>query len=132
MNKRNIRKVFSSSLIFLIKPFIIPILIFVILLVFVSTITDILYIDFNNKKQIDLKKELEYYDVSEEYEKEEMKSFFSSVWDFVEKIFGAGEMAEDTDWPVKRTIQNNKLFWKKRSSNSRSINISYRNTYCCT
>lgn len=132
MNKRNIRKVISSSLIFLIKPFIIPILIVVILLVFVSTITDILYIAFNNEEQIDLKKELEYYDVSEEYEKEEMKSFFSSVWDFVEKIFGAGEMAEDTDWPVKRTIQNNKLFWKKRSSNSRSINIPYRNRYCCT
>lgn len=104
MNRRNIRKAISSSLLFLIKPFIIPILIVVILLVFVSTITDILYIAFNNEEQIDLKKELEYYDVSEEYEKEEMKSFFSSVWDFVEKIFGSGEMAEDADWPVKRTI----------------------------
>jgi len=104
MNKRNIRKVISSSLIFLIKPFIIPILIIVILLSFACTITDILYIAFNNDEEIDLKKELKYYDVEKEYEQEEMKSFFSSVWDFVEKLFGAGEMAEDTDWPVKRTV----------------------------
>ena len=104
MNKRNIRKVISSSLIFLIKPFIIPILIIVILLSFACTITDILYIAFNNDDEIDLKKELKYYDVKKEYEQEEMKSFFSSVWDFVEKLFGDGEMAEDADWPVKRTV----------------------------
>ena len=36
--------------------------------------------------KIDMKKELAYYDT--EYEKEEMTDFFSSVWDFVAKIFG--------------------------------------------
>ena len=39
-----------------------------------------------------------------EYKKDEAKNFFESVWEFVEKIFGGGEMPDKTDWPVKRTI----------------------------
>ena len=52
-----------------------------------------------------------YYDAEKEYEKEEMKSFLSSVWEFVAKIFGGGEMSEETDWPVERTLQNLKWIW---------------------
>ena len=43
-----------------------------------------------------------YYNT--EYKKDEAKNFFESVWEFVEKIFGGGEMTDKTDWPVKRTI----------------------------
>lgn len=97
-------KVLKRSLIFIVKPFIIPVLIIVMLLILVSSIADILYVAFNNEEKINLKEELEYYDAENEYEKEEMKSFFSSVWEFVEKIFGIGEISNETDWPVERTL----------------------------
>ena len=56
----------------------------------------------NYEKLLDMKKELAYYNT--EYKKDEAKNFFESVWEFVEKIFGGGEMTDKTDWPVKRTI----------------------------
>ena len=90
----------------IIKPFIIAILIFVIFLSLISSITDILYIAFDNDDKIDMKKELAYYDTKYEKEKdkEEVKGFFASVWNFVDKVLGSGEMAEETDWPVVRTL----------------------------
>lgn len=90
----------------IIKPFIIPILIFMIFLSLISSITDILYIAFDNDDKIDMKKELAYYDTKYEKEKdkEEVKGFFASVWNFVDKVLGSGEMAEETDWPVVRTL----------------------------
>ena len=81
-----------------------------------------LYVAFNNEEQIDLKEELRYYEKEKEYDKEEMKGFFASVWEFVDKIFGKGEMAEETDWPVVRTLFNIKSIWTKKSTDSRSIN----------
>ena len=53
-------------------------------------------------------KEFAYYDTvyEKENDKEEVKGFFQSVWEFVEKIFGGGEMSEETDWPVVRTLYN--------------------------
>ena len=78
------------------------IIIIVILLSIACSITDILYIGFNNEDKVDMKKELAYYNT--EYKKDEAKNFFESVWEFVEKIFGGGEMTDKTDWPVKRTI----------------------------
>ena len=55
-----------------------------------------------------MKKELAYYDTNYEKDrdKEEVKGFFTSVWDFVDKIFGGGEMTDETDWPVVRTLYN--------------------------
>ena len=47
-----------------------------------------------------------YRQCDTEYKKDEMKGFFQSVWEFVEKIFGGGEMSEETDWPVVRTLYN--------------------------
>lgn len=88
----------------LIKPFIVPIIIVVVILALACSITDILYIGFNNEDKVDMKKEMKYYDAEKEYEREEMKNFFSSVWEFVEKIFGGGEMSEETDWPVERIL----------------------------
>lgn len=108
MKTSKVKKELTTILVVLIKPFIIPILMIVILLALVCSITDIFYIAFNNDDKIDMKKEMKYYDTEKEYEKEEMKSFFASVWDFVENIFGGGEIAEETDWPVVRTLYNYK------------------------
>lgn len=90
----------------IIKPFIVPIIIGIIFLAIISSITDILYIAFDNDDKIDMKKELSYYNT--EYDKtkdkKEVKGFFERVWDFVAKIFGGGEMSIETDWPVERSL----------------------------
>lgn len=101
------KKVIQVALI-VIKPFIIPLLIIAILISLISSITDILYIAFDNDDKVDMKKELAYYDTDYEKskDKDEVKGFFQSVWDFVDKIFGGGEMSEETDWPVERTLFN--------------------------
>lgn len=80
------------------KPFIIPIIMISVIFVFVCMITDMLYISFNNDDDVDMKEELAYYGT--EYEKDNMSNFFSSVLDFAKNIFGSGEMAENTQWPV--------------------------------
>lgn len=102
MMKNKIKKKIIGFALMLIKPFIVPIIIVVTLLAIACSITDILYIGFNNDNKVDMKKELAYYDT--EYKKDEMKDFFSSVWEFVQRIFGGGGMSEITDWPVERTI----------------------------
>lgn len=101
------KKIIQVALI-VIKPFIIPLLIIAILISLISSITDILYIAFDNDDKVDMKKELAYYDTDYEKskDKDEVKGFFQSVWDFVDKIFGGGEMSEETDWPVERTLFN--------------------------
>ena len=104
MIKKKIKRKVIGFALMLIKPFIVPIMIVVLILGFVCSITDILYIGFNHEDKVDMKKELAYYDT--EYKKDEMKGFFQSVWEFVEKIFGGGEMSEETDWPVVRTLYN--------------------------
>ena len=107
--KNKIKKKIVSFALFIVKPFIIPIIIVVIFIAIISSITDILYIAFDNDDKVDVKKELAYYNTEYEKEKDkqEVKGFFASVWDFVDKIFGGGEMSEETDWPVKRTIYYN-------------------------
>ncbi len=107
--KNKIKKKIVSFALFIVKPFIIPIIIVVIFIAIISSITDILYIAFDNDDKVDMKKELAYYNTEYEKEKDkqEVKEFFASVWDFVDKIFGGGEMSEETDWPVKRTIYYN-------------------------
>ena len=97
-NKKKMK--IAGFVLILIKPFIVPILIVAIICGLVCTLTDMLYIVFNNEDKIDMKEELAYYNT--EYEKEEMTDFFSSVWDFVAKIFGGGEIADYTEWPVKK------------------------------
>ena len=135
--KNKIKKKIAGAAFLIIKPFIVPIIILLIFILIISTITDILYIGFDNEDEIDMEKELAYYDTeyNEENDKNEVVEFFKSVWDFVAGLFSglfSGGMAEDTDWPVERTLYYYKLFWEKRSSNSRCINFSYRNRYCCS
>ena len=107
MAKKTVKKTMISIILFIIKPFIVPIIIITILLLISCSITDIFYVAYNNDDKIDMKKELKYYDEEKEYEKNEMKDFLSSVWDFIQGIFGIGEMSEQTDWPVERTLYNN-------------------------
>ena len=104
-NKAKKKKIIHIALI-VVKPFIIPLLIIVIFISLISSITDILYIAFDNDDKVDMKKELAYYDTDYEKskDKDEVKGFFQSVWDFIDKIFGGGEMSEETDWPVERTL----------------------------
>jgi len=104
--KNKVRKKIIGLACILIKPFIIPIAILVIFIVLIASITDILYIAFDNDDKINMEKELAYYDTNynEQNDKEEVKNFFTSVWDFVAGLFGGGQMAIDIDWPVERTI----------------------------
>ena len=51
----------------IIKPFIVPIIILLIFILIISSITDILYIAFDNDDKVDMKKELSYYNT--EYDK---------------------------------------------------------------
>ncbi len=112
MNKKKIKNKVKNRIIgvalVIIKPFIIPLLIIAIFLSFISGITDMLYIAFDNDDKIDMKKELAYYDTDYDKprDKEEVKGFFSSVWNFVDKIFGGEEISEETDWPVIRSLYN--------------------------
>lgn len=105
MAKYNIKRKIVKIVIFVMKPFIIPIILILILILLVSSITDMLYIAFDNEEQIDMKNELAYYDTTYDKakDKQEVKGFFSSVFDFVNNIFGT-EMSEETDWPVERIL----------------------------
>ncbi len=128
--RNKLRKKIASVVFIIIKPFIVPIIILLIFILIISTITDILYIGFDNNDEINMEKELAYYDTEykEEKDKNEVKEFFTSVWDFVSGIF-AGEISDKTDWPVERTLHYNKLLWKKRCADSWCINISHGNRY---
>lgn len=116
VNKKYFKNKFKKKIIgatfMIIKPFIVPIIILLIFILIISTITDILYIGFDNEDEIDMEKELAYYDTeyNEENDKNEVKEFFTSVWDFVSNLFSGG-MSKETDWPVERTLYYNKLFW---------------------
>ena len=109
----------------IIRPFIIPIIIIAIFFSLIGSITDILYVAFNNDDKIDIAKEVKYY-TDDEYNKDEMKGFFSSVWDFINKIFGR-EMSEDTDWPVVGYTNITSSYGYREAPTSRSINFSYWN-----
>lgn len=104
--KQKAKKKIIGVALLILKPFIVPLLIMLIFITLISSITEILYIAFDNDDKIDMQKELAYYET--EYEKpkhkSEVKEFFASVWEFVDKIFGSGEMSEETDWPVERSL----------------------------
>ena len=58
---------------FIIRPFIVPILIIAIFIAMICSITDILYVAYNNEDKIDIKSELKYYEPDKDYEKDEQK-----------------------------------------------------------
>jgi len=117
--KYKIKKKVKKAVFIFIKPFIIPIIILIIFLMIISSITDVLYIAFDNDDEIDMTSELAYYDTSYEKErdKDEVKGFFRSVFEFVDMFFGGGEMSEETDWPVERILFYIKSVWTKKSTN---------------
>lgn len=102
--KEKVRKKVAGIAFMIIRPLIVPIVIIGIFVTFVSGITDILYIGFDNDDKVDMKKELAYYDTEydAQRDKNEVKGFFESVWDFVKGIFGG--MSTETDWPVERLL----------------------------
>ncbi len=104
--KYRIKKKAIKIALFLVKPFIMPIILILILIMLISCVTDILYIAFNNDDKIDMKQELAYYNTTydEKNDKQEVKGFFSSVFDFVNKVFAGDGMSKETDWPVERTL----------------------------
>lgn len=102
---KRIGKAIVAVLLILIKPFIVPILIISILLSIATAITDIFNVSYKNEDKIDMKKEMKYYDAVKEYEKEEMKRFLDSAWDFVAGLF-ENIFVEKADWPVERTLFN--------------------------
>ena len=106
--KGKVKKKVISVILIIIKPFIIPILIILIFLALISSITDVLYIAFDNDDKVDMKEELAYYNTNydKNRDKEEVKGFFDSVWEFVNKLFGGGGMSFETDWPVERILYN--------------------------
>lgn len=83
MNKvrRKLKSKVMKIAFILIKPFVVPLLIVLIFILIISSITDILYIAFDNDDKIDMKKELAYYDTDydKERDKKEVKGFFESV-----------------------------------------------------
>lgn len=107
---KRIGKAIIAFILILIKPFIIPTLIISILLTIATAITDIFNISYKNEDKIDMRKEMKYYDAVKEYEKEEMKRFLDSAWDFVENLF-EGFIVIQTDWPVERSLFNIKSIW---------------------
>ena len=56
-----LKKAVVSFAIMILKPFIVPIIIIVILLAIVCSVTDILYIAFNHEEESNIKEELAYY-----------------------------------------------------------------------
>lgn len=103
--KSKVKKRIVGIAFLLIKPFIVPLLLVAIILILVSTITDILYLIFNNDGSVDITKELAYYDIKfdMDIDLEDVKNFFVSVWEFADEYLGLG-MSADADWPVERTL----------------------------
>ena len=119
MNKKNKQRKIIGLVLIVFKPFIVPIIVITCLLAMICSITDILYIAFNNEDEVDINRELAYYQVK--YEKNEMQGFFTSVWEFVQNLFGNGILGR-TEWPVKRILYYNKWIWRKRSTDRRGFN----------
>lgn len=102
MNSKNSKnkarkKLIGIGIIFL-RPFIVPIVIVTILIWLGCYITDVFYIGTKNIfDEMEFKKELKYYTASD-YTEIEKKSFFESVAQFLNGIFG--KKIIDSDWPV--------------------------------
>lgn len=102
--KREIKKKIIKYTILILKPFIVPISICLILFLLVCYITDIFYLGINNEEKSNMKKEIKYY-TAKEYTQDDSKNFFESVGDFISGIFKS-EIIDNADWPVvgSRTI----------------------------
>lgn len=97
--KNFLKRKIKTAIILILKPLIIPIIIISIIFLFVCYITDILYLGDKNKDKVDMKEEVKYYYSEKEYTDEDSKTFFESVADFLDSIFGV-EILGNADWPV--------------------------------
>lgn len=94
--KTKIKKKVLKLAFFIFKPFIIPIIVVLIIILLGCYITDIFYIGANGEEEEQFKKELKYY-TTEEYTEEEKKSFFESIGDFLDGLF---KKVINSAWPV--------------------------------
>ena len=97
--KNFLKKKIKTAIILILKPLIVPIIIISIIFLLVCYITDILYLGDKHKDKVDMKEEVKYYYADEEYTEEDSKTFFESVADFLDSIFGV-EILGNADWPV--------------------------------
>ena len=98
--KKRIKKIIKKGLLIIIRYLGVPILVFLIIIMLVSYLTDIFYLGIKNEEKSNMKKEIKYY-TEKEYTDEDSKSFFESVGDFIAGIFSSRkEVIDDADWPV--------------------------------
>lgn len=99
--KNFLKRKIKTAIILILKPFIVPTILISIIFLFVCYITDILYLGDKNKDKVDMKEEVKYYYSEKEYTEEDSKTFFESVAEFLDSIFGV-EILGNADWPVVR------------------------------
>ena len=97
--KNFLKRKIKTAIILVLKPLIVPIIIISIIFLLVCYITDILYLGDKHKDKVDMKEEVKYYYADEEYTEEDSKTFFESVADFLDSIFGV-EILGNADFPV--------------------------------
>ena len=97
MNKK-IKKALIYGFLAIVNLFKIPLLICLIIILLICYITDIFYIGVKNEDKSNMKNEMKYYTTAE-YTKEDTKTFFESVGDFLSGLFV--EVIEDEDFPVQ-------------------------------
>ena len=95
-NKKLKRNLIAFSII-LLRPFIVPCIIILIIFFLIFYITDIFYIGIKNEDKSDMKNEIKYY-TTDEYTDKDSYDFFKSVGDFISGLFT--EVISDADWPV--------------------------------
>ena len=111
MNKQ-IKKIAKKGLLIILSKLAIPITIIVIIFLLVSFITDIFYIGIKND--------------------EDSKSFFASVGDFIDGIFGNKEIIANAEFPVDgKGFNNITSYYGYRTSPTEGASTFHsRNRYC--
>ena len=84
-------------IIFILKPYLVPILLIAGIFLASFWVTDVLYVGTNKAEKAEIEKELKYYGTSS-YEQSEMDDFFSSVMDFINGT--AKKQIIESEWPV--------------------------------
>lgn len=132
MNKQ-IKKIVKKGLLIILSKLAIPITIIVIIFLLVSFITDIFYIGIKNEEKSNMKNEIKYY-TSDEYTDEDSKSFFASVGDFIDGIFGNKEIIANAEFPVDgKGFNNITSYYGYRTSPTEGASTFHsRNRYCST
>lgn len=96
--KNKIKRKIIGFILVIIKPFIIPIFLIIIIFMLICYITDIFYLGIKNEDKSNIKNEVKYY-TAKTYTEEDSKSFFDSVGEFISNLFKK-EVIADAKWPV--------------------------------